>query len=256
MTKSLAYGVVAFLAVASAWSIAHAIADDNVAEINLSLYEINRATRTTGQVPTQEELRRLESKSAIATALAPQNGFYWDADARIRFTPRVDGEVTVIDMQGAYRAAQRGTAVSPSSGYKWGSLLYAADQLHSASQLAGGLPELEFALIKAARLASREPQVLRNVVDIGFANWTKLSPAAQSEVKTAIGHFSRREPESVIAIANNRGQLAIACQDKKLFSQSVCSAIRQVSVSTASRQTGVSLNQVLISSLFNHKGVV
>lgn len=220
--------VVVLLAGASAWSVAHAVADETVADVSRELFEIERSARSQGAVPTQEAISRLENEVARANALAPYNGYYWDANARVRFTPRLQGAVTQADMPGAYRATQRGVVVQPSSGYQWGSLLYAADQLNQSGILPGDMAALEQSLQQAARLASREPHVLKNVLDVGFANWDRLSPASQASVKTAIDHLAAREPDNTLLIAIRRGQVAVVCEDRKLTTHRACVAARQV----------------------------
>ncbi len=226
MRAWLPWVIVALLAAASVATIRHAVADETVSGINSKLYEAGKAQANLGLNIDDTVWKYLQAEARFAVRQAPQNGHYWGALARVYYLPRSVGQTAVSpDYMAAYEAHRHAVVAQPSSGYAWSALAYASDHLFAQNQLPGGKAALEQALVRAAALGAREPQVLRGVVDLGLANWPVLGAATKQDVQRAVNHLALRHSGDVLFIANQRGALPIVCAEQALALQKVCMAL-------------------------------
>ena len=221
--------VVLVLMGASIIAVRHAIADEVVASINGRLFELGRVQAQTGVAPDEATIQQLAADAKSALRLAPGNGHYWNALARVHYTPRTNASGAVVtDIDAAYIAAKAAVINQPSSGYAWGSLAFASDQLMVQNRLPGGQIALAQSLARAAALGAAEPQVLRNVVDLGFADWDQLSVPGRQSVMQSVNHLALHHADDAVALALRRGKLAEACMEKRLASQKACAILVNV----------------------------
>jgi len=207
--------VVAVLVGASALAVAHGVADENVAHVNGRLYELGRDNARTGTTTDPETKAELVRLAKQAVSLAPGNSQYWDALSR---TLRAQD----ADSAAVYAASQRAVLNHPSSAYAWSGLVQVADRLNAEGRLPGGKAGLEQAIQRAAALGRFEPQVLAVVVDKGLVNWPIVGAETRAATTMAVANLARLYPDTVLAIAANRGQLALICTDKRLVTQPTC----------------------------------
>ena len=207
--------VVAVLVGASALAVAHGVADEKVQHVNGRLYELARENQRTGattDAQTKAELSRLATE---AVTLAPRNSHYWDALSRVLRAQDADSVA-------AYAASQRAVAMQPSSAYAWSGLVQVADRLNAEGRLPGGTAGLEQAIQRAAALGRFEPQVLEVVVDKGLVNWPVVGAETRAATTQAVANLARLYPDTVLAIAANRGQRGVVCKDKLLAVRKEC----------------------------------
>ena len=98
------------------------------------------------------------------------------------------------------------------------------------NRLPGGQVAMAQSLARAAALGAAEPQVLRTVVDLGFANWDQLSVLGRQSVMQAVNHLALHHADDTVALALRRGKLAEACVEKRLASQKACTILVNVNV--------------------------
>ncbi len=223
MHAALLWLCVVLLTAAGVVSVAHAVADETVADINGKLFELGREHAGTGLAVSEPVVKQLEANARAALKWAPQNGQYLEALARVQYLPRMTSNgVVVSDIDGAYQTARSAVVAQPSSAYAWGSLAFASDRLMAESRLPGGQAALERAILRAATLGAYEPYVLRGVIDIGLANWITLSADAKRSVMQSVRHLALRQADDVIALAKNRGRLSVVCAEKRLVGRKEC----------------------------------
>jgi hypothetical protein len=215
--------VVCSLVTASVAAICRAVADEAVADVNTKLYEAAKERTATGALLGGGAWSQIESEAKLALRLAPQNGHYWNALARVNYEPQMLNATPVSpDYRAAYEASTKAVVAQPSSAYTWASLLYAADHLYVQNQLPGGQAALEHALSRATVLGSREPYVLGVVTDLGLANWSGLSATGRDSVMRAVEQLAKRNPDNALAIASRRGSLPVVCRAASLARYVAC----------------------------------
>ena len=218
--------VVLVLMGASIIAVRHAIADEVVANINGRLFELGRVQAQTGVAPDEATIQQLAADAKFALRLAPGNGQYWNALSRVHYTPRTSASGAVVtDIDAAYVAAKAAVINQPSSGFAWAGLAFASDQLMAQNRLPGGQVMLAQALARAAAVGAAEPQVLRAVVDLGFANWDQLSVPSRQVVMQSVHHLALHHADDVVALAWRRGKLAEACLENRLAPQKACTIL-------------------------------
>ena len=218
--------VILALSAASVVSVRHAIADETIAAVNGTLYDADKTRAPTGATLDDANWKSIEAEATSAVSLAPQNGHYWNALARVYYQPRsVSGAAIGPDYSAAYRASRATVVAQPTSGYAWSSLTYASDHLFAQNQLPGGRAALEQAISRAAVLGARETPVLGTVVDLGLANWPVLETSTKQDVLRAVRHLAQRNKEDVLAIAYRRGALPIVCHEAVMMSHQSCTAL-------------------------------
>jgi hypothetical protein len=233
--------VVFALAAAAVVSVRNAIADETVADVNAGLYEAGKARVATGVNIDDAAWKAIEADAKMAVRLAPSNGHYWNALARVYYQPRTIGDTSISpDYASAYQASRVAAVMQPSSGYVWSSLAYASDHLFTQGQLPGGNAAMEQVISRTALLGAREPNPLANTIDLGLANWPQLRAATKQDVMRAINNLAVRNKDDVLAIAYRRGALQTVCTEKVLVSHRVCVELRgSKEANGAASQTGL-----------------
>lgn len=223
--------VVILLTAASAWTLAHTIADETVEHVNGQLNQLNLERFNTGQSPSSERIAALEAKLLQATTLAPSNGFYQGALVRLALVPqRQASGVDFAQSKLALTAASQFVVNQPSSGYAWASLAAAVDAIHAQGLLPEGLPFIERALNNAYRYGQHERSVLITILDIGFANSALVSPATTRNIMASIHNLSLHTPDDVMTLAVKRGSLDLVCKEARLVKQALCENLRKAEV--------------------------
>jgi hypothetical protein len=211
------------LAAGLVMSVRFTIAHETVSGVNSKLYEANKVLSASGVNLADSSWRGLEAQAERAVRIAPHNGYYWNALARVYYVPRTVGGTAISpNYLAAYQAARKAVVALPSSGYAWLSLAYASDHLFAQNQLPGGKAAMEQAITRTLILGSHEPQLLGGVIDLGLANWPNLGAAAKQDVLRAVAHLSQQNKGDVMAIADRRGALPMVCAEKILASHRVC----------------------------------
>ncbi len=231
MRKTASLLVLLVLSLASAWTIAHAVADETVEHVNGQLNQLNTERFNTGVTPSSESVAALESKLLQATKLAPNNGYHQSALVRLALVPQRQAsgaEITKSTL--AMSAASQFVVNQPSSGYAWASLAATSDTVHAQGLLPEGLPFVERALNNAYRYGQHERNVLITVLDIGFANFASLAPATVSNIAAATHNLSLHTPDDVMTLAVKRGNLALVCKEPRLVKQALCENLRKAEV--------------------------
>lgn len=224
-----AWLVVTVLTAASAWTVAHAIADETVELVNGQLNQLNIERFNTGIAPSSERMAALEAQLVQATKFAPANGYHQGALVRLALVPqRQASGVDITQTKLALSAASQFVVNQPSSGYAWASLAATADTLHAQGLLTKGLPFIERALNNAFRYGQYERSVLTTVLDIGFANIASLSPATLQNIKVATHNLSLHTPDDVMTLAVKRGSLLTVCKEARLIKHALCVNLRAV----------------------------
>jgi hypothetical protein len=218
---------VTLLTAASAWTVAHAIADETVEHVNGQLNQLNIERFNTGVTPSSERIATLEAKLLQATKLAPDNGYHQGALVRLALVPqRQASGADITNSKLAMSAASQFVVNQPSSGYAWAGLAATADTVHAQGLLPEGLPFVERALNNAYRYGQHERNVLITVLDIGFANIASLAPATVSNIAAATHNLSLHTPDDVMTLAVKRGNLASVCKEARLTKQDLCVKLR------------------------------
>ena len=219
--------VVAGLVGASALAVAHGIADEQVAGVNGRLNAITAARIATGIAPPQQTLAELDRDLSDAISLAPRNGLYAMAHARLLRTPRQapDGAVTE-DLNGAQAAAQRALVRLPSSPYAWADYALVADSLNAQGKLPGGNAELFRAMRQAMQLGGREPTVALAVLDLGLANAADLDTPTKAVVAMALNLLVVNAPGDALAVGQRRGGLKMVCEHQAIAKHDLCARFR------------------------------
>ncbi|MBC7621987.1 MAG: hypothetical protein H7232_01210 [Aeromicrobium sp.] len=211
------------LAAAAVVSVRHAVADETIAAVNGILYDADKTRAATGATLDYASWKSIEAEATLAVSLAPQNGHYWNALARVYYQPRsVSGAAIGPDYSAAYRASRASVVAQPTSGYAWASLAYASDHLFAQNLLPGGKAALEQAISRAAVLGARETPVLGTAIDLGLANWPVLETSTQQDVLRAVRHLAQRHKEDVLAIAYRRGAVPTVCTEPAMTSHRIC----------------------------------
>lgn len=99
---------------ASAIAVRHAVADEAVADLNSSLFELSRVLAQTGVAADEVAIQQLAADAKSALRLAPGNGQYWNALARVHYTPRTNASGAVVtDLDAAMLPQKRPLSTSP-----------------------------------------------------------------------------------------------------------------------------------------------
>ena len=94
----------------------------------------------------------------------------------------------------------------PSSSYSWANLAAVNYRMGETG------PRFETAIVRAAGLGPREPEVQRIVANFGLAVWDEVSPRTRTAIEGMVASGMKRKPLELLQIADNRGRLAVACR--------------------------------------------
>jgi hypothetical protein len=108
--------------------------------------------------------------------------------------------------QEALSQLRQAVALRPVSPYAWSA--YAEGRYRAGLQDA----TFEAALRHAVALGPNEPAVQESVAFYGLAVWEEAAPDPRAAVEPALAAGMRRDPATLMRIAERRGRLAIACR--------------------------------------------
>lgn len=100
----------------------------------------------------------------------------------------------------------RSLTLRPIASVTWANLAAARYQVGDTSRI------FEVALVNASRLGPSEPQAQRVVALYGLAVFDEVSPQTRKAIEAMVAAGMRRNPAEMLAIAQRRGRLDVACR--------------------------------------------
>jgi hypothetical protein len=143
-----------------------------------------------------------QSSPAVALSLTPDDASLHEALA----LAQARGAATFDESQAALSHSARSLELRPSSPYAWvqfAEVKYRADVADATFQTA---------LQRATYLGPHEPAVQEAVVFYGLAIWDEATPECRGAVERMLTSGLKRDPATMMQIAQRRGRLDVACR--------------------------------------------
>lgn len=155
-----------------------------------------------GGAPPAQAWSTTRDRLNAALALEPDNPTVHELMG-VLVSQRFDDPVLLQEASSHY---VRSLTLRPISPVSWANLAEARYQVGDTSRI------FQLALVNAARLGPSEPQAQRVVAHYGLAVFDEVSPDTRKAIEAMVAAGMRRAPGEILAIAQRRGRLDVACR--------------------------------------------
>jgi len=197
--------ILAALAALSALALPRGLADLRAFEARnlIQGWELQR------RAPSTADWTRARARLSEARALDPGHPAYAEETGRLYLAralqlPPAEALARDYARQGLeyHRAAVR---LRPGASHSWANIALLKGRLPEADA------EFEAALRNAALLGPWEPDVQLVVVEAGFTQWARLTPAARTAVRETAARALRWQDAQIFTLARRTGRLDVLC---------------------------------------------
>jgi hypothetical protein len=152
-------------------------------------------------VPGQAERDAVARRFDEAASLAPDNAEIREGRGLIELNHGAASDAPLR----AVREFGESIALRPTSPYTWANLAQARDRAGAPRE------QVEAAMLTALDLGAAEPEVQLTAIDLGLAQWPRLTPGVRERVAHALDRMMRRNPYKTLPVVHARGHLELAC---------------------------------------------